>query len=362
MKVMQIMPEFGLAGAERMCEALCLGLKEAGDEVRAVSFFDYRSVITDNLEAAKIQVDYLGKKRGLDLAIVPRLRAAFMSFKPDIIHTHRYCLKYVQFALRTTTLCTVCVHTVHNVAEHELSNADKRPQGFFFRRKWAVPVAISPLVRDSIEQLYLLDPDDVPMIFNGVSRCFPPRDRHDDEFRFLHIGRYTSVKNHELLVKAFSLARKSNPRISLDLVGTGELFETIKELIAELGLEDSVHQVGLIDDVTPCFAKADAFVLPSNYEGMPISLVEAQAAGLPSIVTPVGGVPDVVSEGVEALYCKPTVDSVAHSLLMLAGDAALTKRMGAAALANSMRFTQKSMTDQYRTLYKSLISSEANDD
>ena len=73
MKIAQIMPEFGLAGAEIMCENLTYELVKAGHEVVVISMYDYHSAITDRLEQAGVEIRYLGKKPGLDVSMIPKM-------------------------------------------------------------------------------------------------------------------------------------------------------------------------------------------------------------------------------------------------------------------------------------------------
>ena len=90
MKIIQLMPEFGLAGAETMCENLTCELISRGHDVLVVSLYDYHSAITDRLEKKCVRIVYLGKKPGLNLSVIGKLRRVLKSFNPDIIHTHRY--------------------------------------------------------------------------------------------------------------------------------------------------------------------------------------------------------------------------------------------------------------------------------
>ena len=114
MRIIQVMPEFGLAGAEVMAENLAYGLKNEGHDVLILSFYSMHTAITDRLEKNGIRIEYLGKKKGLDLSIVFKMRKIMKRFKPDVVHTHRYVLPYAFFA--AAGLNAKRVHTVHNIA------------------------------------------------------------------------------------------------------------------------------------------------------------------------------------------------------------------------------------------------------
>lgn len=99
-----------------------------------------------------------------------------------------------------------------------------------------------------------------------------------------NVGRYCYQKNQEFLVKAFSRAYKNNKNIFLLLIGEGELQEEIRKLVVKLGIEDSVLCLNWQENVEEYLQIMDIFCLPSHFEGLPISVIEAQAAGLPCYV------------------------------------------------------------------------------
>lgn len=99
-----------------------------------------------------------------------------------------------------------------------------------------------------------------------------------------HIGRFTKQKNHAFLIDVFEKFHKNTPNSVLMLTGKGELEDGIKNTLAEKGLSDSVIFTGIRPDVPQLLSAMDVFVFPSFYEGMPNTVIEAQAAGLPCVV------------------------------------------------------------------------------
>lgn len=100
----------------------------------------------------------------------------------------------------------------------------------------------------------------------------------------LHVGRFTSEKNHRLLIQVFAALTHKMPGAHLALVGDGPLRPEIAALIRHRNLDQSVHLLGIRDDVPELMGAADVFLFPSLYEGLGIAVVEAQAAGLPCVV------------------------------------------------------------------------------
>ena len=100
-----------------------------------------------------------------------------------------------------------------------------------------------------------------------------------------HVGRLTAVKNHRFLLEIFEQILKKNSQARLLLVGGGELDHEIHTLVAEKGLQDSVIFTGIRSDVNCMMQAMDVFVFPSIFEGLPVTLVEAQTAGLPCVIS-----------------------------------------------------------------------------
>lgn len=102
----------------------------------------------------------------------------------------------------------------------------------------------------------------------------------DDRFVIGHVGRFAYPKNHDFLIEVFKVIYRKNNNSILLLVGDGELRHKAEKKVEDLGLKNSVIFLGLRSDIPELLQAMDVFVLPSHYEGLPVTLVEAQAAGL----------------------------------------------------------------------------------
>lgn len=112
----------------------------------------------------------------------------------------------------------------------------------------------------------------------------------DDEVVIGHVGRFNYPKNHEFIIDIFHELSQKDKKFKLLLVGTGDLGNKIKEKVKELNLQDKVLFLGNRNDVNELMQTMDIFLFPSHYEGLPVTLVEAQASGLPIIKS--NNVPD----------------------------------------------------------------------
>ena len=192
------------------------------------------------------------------------------------------------------------------------------------------------------------------MVYNGIDSSSAVRKesyRAGDMFRFLHVGRFAPQKNHAAFVEAFARLHRKYPDTSLTMIGTGELYDTVREQVRELGLQEAVYMPGQMDNVMAQYPMYDAFILPSVYEGMPITLIEAMASGMPIAASGVGGVPDMLCHGENGLLCTAEADSIAEVMEQLYRDETLREKLGRQARADSQRFTSKYMAQAYLDIY-----------
>ena len=357
MKILQVIPYFCFGGAETMCENLTYALKQKGHAVTVVSLYNEHTSISDRMEAAGVRILYLDKKLGLDISMVPKLRRIIRREKPDVVHTHLDVIKYAVPAARLAGV-KACVHTVHSVAYKEAEGtAQKIINKTFYKLGWSVPVALSPEVQDTIASFYGMDAKKIPVIYNGIdlSICMPKKEYGSgDTVKLVHVGRFDVPKNHAGLLKAFQKLHGTYPQCRLVLVGDGDLREDMEKLAQELEISDVVHFAGMQSNVHPYLQDADIFVLPSSYEGIPMTIIEAMGTGLPIVATAVGGVPDMLKDEESGLLVPCEPDAVCDACARLVEDRQLRQRLGQAALQDSLRFSAEHMAEQYIQEYQRL--------
>lgn len=354
MKILQVIPYFCFGGAETMCENLTYALMAMGHEVTVVSLYQQRTPISERMEESGVKILYLDKKLGLDLSMVPKLMRIMRQEKPDAVHTHLDVIKYAVAAARLSGVKR-CVHTVHNVAHEEAEGClQKIINTVYFKLGWSVPVALSPEVLRTIVSFYGLKEAKVPMIYNGVDleKCCPKEDYClSDPACLLHIGRFNEQKNHEGLLEAFSIVVKRYPNCCLRLIGDGSLQEKMEAYTQELGIRDKVSFLGTRNNVYPFLREADVFLLPSKFEGMPMTIIEAMGTGLPIVASAVGGVPDMLEDGQSGMLvsCEPA--EIADAVCQLLDSEALRKNLGSNARLSSKQFGAEYMAQCYCNVY-----------
>lgn len=353
MKIMQIMPEFGLAGAEIMCENLCYELASKNHDIVIVSLYTYNSAITERLENKNIKIYYLDKKTGLDLTMITKLIKVLKKENPKVIHTHRYVMQY---AIPAAFLCGInCrVHTVHNVADKEVGKIARILAKIFYTCFNVTPVALSNIIKKTIIDQYHLKDEQVPVVVNGIDlkKCMIKDDYSiKDKFTVLHIGRFDKQKNHISLVKGFEKFLLQCPNSQLLLLGDGDLRDKIFDYVNKNNLNNNVKFLGLTNNVYPYLKNADVFILPSIYEGVPMTLIEAMGSAIPIIASRVGGIPDMLTDGDSALLINPNENAISEALIKIFNSKELRIKLGKNAFEQSKKFSAETMANKYNNIY-----------
>ena len=274
-------------------------------------------------------------------------------FSVEVVHSHIYACKYAQIAAVINRVKSR-IHTVHSIANKEATIINQKIYRILFKHLNVIPIALSDEINQSISDLYGIETTKIPIVYNGVplKKCNPIGVYKTKSLKFVHVGRFMKVKNHENLVKAFIRARKDNPQIELELYGEGELKGYIEEIVRSAQAEDYIYFKGITDNIFKTMNSADVFILPSFYEGMPMTLIEAMGTGLPIITTPVGGIVDMLEDGENAVFTGTDVESIAHSINLIASDSELRKTIGEAARKRSKDFSATMMARRYLEVYE----------
>ena len=215
-----------------------------------------------------------------------------------IVHSNMNTLSV--FPLFAAWLAGVPTRILHNHStsapgetKRNIAKAILKPFAkLFANRKWACS-------RYAAEWMYGKEPverGEVTIISNAINLAkyaFSEEKRKEvrnewgvtDEFVVGHVGRFVFTKNHEFLIDIFAKALPKNPHMILILVGDGPLRQAVEEKVKKAGIADKVKFLGICQNVQDLYNGMDLFVLPSHYEGLPVVGVEAQANGLPILVS-----------------------------------------------------------------------------
>jgi glycosyltransferase involved in cell wall biosynthesis len=263
-------------------------------------------------------------------------------------------LRAIRYVLIPSRLAQIPlhIHTIHSLAKYDTSFVFRGLNKIAFKHLGVIPVSISKEVARSVKATYGVES---VVIYNGIPISDYLREkRKSDEFiRILNIGKFKKAKNHPLLVDAFSKAYKEMPNLKLVLVGDGSLRRKVENKVKELGLEDAVLFLGWRSDIPGILADCDIFVLSSDWEGLGIVLIEAMASGKPIVATNVGGIQEVVEDGVTGILVPSrNPEALAKAILRLAKDDKLRKEMGEKGREKAIKeFDIKIAVNNYERLY-----------
>jgi glycosyltransferase involved in cell wall biosynthesis len=258
------------------------------------------------------------------------------------------------------------VHTVHNLAPREVDWLGRVLHRMAFHRR-VIPIAVSGEVARSFRQTYGFTP---ATISNGIDTeaFYRPQARlhwrralgfSAEDGLVVSVARLEPQKNPLGLIESFALALRDDPRWHLLLSGDGSLREAAREHVTRCGIGGRVHFLGVRTDVAELLSASDIFALASHWEGSPVSVMEAMAAGLPVVATAVGGVPELVDDGVTGcLVAAGDVPALAGALAAVARDPQRRRELAAAALERAAGFSRDRMVASYSQLFERVAGRE----
>jgi glycosyltransferase involved in cell wall biosynthesis len=229
-------------------------------------------------------------------------------------------------------------------------------------------VAVSREDRRKMIEIERVRPDRIRFIPNGIaSRGSSPGDSVREELGLGEctlvgaVGTLRAQKAYDVLVRAAALIRPRHPDVRVVIVGGGPEREPIERLIAELDLGGIVIMLGQRLDVPNVLAQLDVAVCSSSFEGSPLSVMEYMEAGLPIVATRVGGVPELIDDGVHGLLVSPNdPDALARGIEEILADADRAREMGARARERRRReFDIDVMVENVQALYEQLLADKA---
>jgi glycosyltransferase involved in cell wall biosynthesis len=217
-------------------------------------------------------------------------------------------------------------------------------------------VAVSFAERDAGLRTGVGTPEQYRVIQNGIDLQRFDGAPEPVPGRVLFVGRLAPQKRPDVAVRAFVEVLQRHPQARLDVAADGPLRDDVAELVATLGAGNAVRLLGRRDDVPGLLAQAQCTLLTSDYEGLPLAVLESMAAGVPAVATSVGGVPELVVDGITGLLVPPgDPHAAAAALDRLLADPLFARQLGETAreLVRS-RHSRGRMVSETASLYDAL--------
>ena len=181
--------------------------------------------------------------------------------------------------------------------------------------------------------------------------------KEHSEFVFLTAGRLSDQKNQKLLIDAFHELLSEQVHAKLIILGDGPNKECLNQQVKQLGLENDVSLLGNVDNIEEYMARVDVFILSSLYEGLPLVLLEAMAAGLPIISTDVGGVKDIVTDN-GILVPSMDVKELKLAMQKIMEEKKMREKFAAKSYEHVLEYNSPNIANQYTELYKKYSSTK----
>ena len=316
-------------------------------------------------------VEVINLKRGLgrDYRVAWRMSRLIRQRGIELIHAHQYTpFFYAALAKLIPGTAFRLILTEHGRHFPDTVSHKRR-----LTNRWLLgPLAdaitgVCQFSMDGLEQQDGFSRQKITIIKNGImlDRYTPTADRGairarlklDPARRYIgNIARFHPVKDQAMLLHAFAGVVAARADVDLLLVGDGSLRGTLTELVRSLGLDSRVHFLGVRSDVPDILRALDVFALTSLSEAASLTLLEAMAAGIPVVVTAVGGNPELVRHGIDGLHVpRGDAGATARALLRILGDPGAASVMGSSARQRVVEHYQLDATiAAYIQLYKKL--------
>jgi glycogen synthase len=362
------LPDTG--GIQSFCAELIPELIDRGHEVLLLTAHTGAS-LPDHSMHGQIEVRRVDSLRALVEGDPGRVLRAKIeidhivgSFNPDLIHLHPCGPEVVYFHQIRKKWPIPTVVTVHN--NYSSIGADFGPNGSF-GRVFEPAGRIATVSNDARRWLLSLRPElaaKTSTIHNGLPVTeADPVPLPWDPPRLLYVGRIEAQKRLDVLIRAFATLASTHAGVRLQIAGTGTQLGVVRDLARSLGLDDRVDFLGVVDveSVPGLLDGATMLVMSSNYEGLPVVLLETARQGRPAVATAVGGVPEVVIHGDTGLLVEPNApDALAGAISTLLDAPRRAQRFGDAARRHFMaNFSLDTCATSYECLYEAAAAEAA---
>jgi glycosyltransferase involved in cell wall biosynthesis len=363
-RVMQLVLSLSPGGTERLVIEICKQLTDRIDAM--VCCLDDRGSWAAELEALNIPVVALRREPGFQPSLARHIARLIRTNGIEVVHCHHYS-PYVYGVLASVVTGAQLVFTEHGRLSNDDPSLKRRLVNPFLSMLGGSVCAVS----NHLKQHMVAEgfpSRRIQVVYNGIDPARRPTAIHRhvarellglpaDAFVIGTVGRLDRVKNLRVMLQAHAWVLEKHPGARAVIVGDGTERAALEAAAAELGLSESVTFAGYRSDVRAIIPAFDVYLNCSTYEGISLTILEAMAAGLPVVATPVGGNPEVVIDQETGFLVSGRPRAIADAIVRLADDPRSRHMLGDAARWRVMRhFSIARMVSEYAALYLGLAS------
>lgn len=355
LKVLQVTHDLNVGGLQKLVVDIALNIDREKFEIAVCCLRDI-GPMADLLQKASIPIYEMNQITDgkTDYFSFMNLYWLLKELKIDVIHTHN-TNPFVDGGLAAIMARTpVRIHTDHarEFPDKKRYMIAEKVLSYFYDEV----VAVSEQTKADLVHYEKISADKIKVIQNGVAipkSISNTQNEIRSKFVVGAIGRLCEAKGYEYLIRAMSIVRKTTPDVELQIVGDGELMQSLSALVEQHDLGQYVKLVGESSDVAAFYDKFDVFVISSIREGLPLVLLEAMAAKVAIITTDVGGIPNVVEDRETALMMPARDENVIAEKILYAMNHKdeVAKLSNAAFDVYEKNYSIGSMMAKYESLY-----------
>jgi len=362
MKVLNLINSIDVGGAESL-------LVNFVSELRKDKYLDleictlYRSTfLNEKIEKTDVPYWELNLKFKYDLMGVLKLVKLIRKRKYDIVHVHLFpSAMFSAIASFFVPKNVKFVFTEHSVYNRRRSSKIFKLLDIFIYNRYSKIICVSNQVRlNLIKWLPKLE-EKIDIIFNGTPFIESEEDQFLKQYDILFVGRLERIKGVETLIEAINIINlRYDKVVRVAIVGDGSFRKQLEEIVKRLKLNDYVKFLGTRKDINELMKSSRIFVLPSNWEGLPMAILEAMSMRLPIVATDVGGIPEIIKDGENGLLVPPRDSRIlAKTIFQLLIDKNLQTRLTQSAYKKVRKeYSIQNYIKNTLNLYESLIKQQ----
>lgn len=350
----------GISGSEAHLLSLLPRLRDRGWDVRMLMLHENEPGAWDfarALTARGVPLDAIRVRADVDPIAFAQLVAYLVRHRPAILHTHLVHGETYGLLAGTVTQVPVRFSTKHGFNEFRempyFGLADRAVASLAH-----VEIAISRGLARYLEEVEGFDGESFEIVHYGIEPDGDPPAYDGGVPKLLCVGRLIPIKGHIVLLRAFAEARKQLPDLELEIAGRGPLEPALRALARELGVGGAVRFLGHVTPIQSAIEQATVVVVPSMGEGFGMVALEAMERARPVIAAAIGGLGEIVRDGVTGVLVPPgEAEPLTSAIARIAGDPELAREMGEAGRQRAIaRFLQVFCTERTELLYEDALS------
>lgn len=349
-------------GAETVAVRIATGLQRSDTFRPVVCATRKGGPLEARLERNRIPYLVLGRKRAVELHRFRPLQRFLAEEEVCLVHAHKIGSNFWASLLGGVSKIPVIAH-VHGQAESARNTWVDR----FVARSARKIIAVSEFERDRMTRREGIDPEKIAIIYNGVTSTDFVGDKDESLAGDLGldlgaplvgiVAALRPEKNHELFLRSAARVLRTRPDANFLVIGDGPRRPVLEEMARKLGIETRLRFLGAVGEIPRYLSILDVGVLTSKREGLPMALLELQAAGIPVVATHVGGIPEVITDGENGYLVDPGDErGLAHRIEELLERRDRSRAMGRSGQQRvEMQFSETLMIQRVEDLYSQVL-------